>query len=160
MKKINLIFSSILALTLIFSASSCKPKDADIKTAVEKAIAADMTNATVTVEKGIVTINGECKDDACKTKCNESIKAIKGVKEVVNNCTLTPPPAPEVVIPTISAVEQSVKDALKDFPNVTYSLNEGGIVLGGEVDKAKLVTLMQALQGLNLKVDSKGLTKK
>lgn len=160
MKKINLIFSSILALTLIFSVSSCKPKDADIKTAVEKAIAADMTNATVSVEKGIVTISGECKDEACKTKCNESIKAIKGVKEVVNNCTLTPPPAPEVEIPTISAVEQSVKDALKDFPNVTYTLNEGGIVLGGEVDKTKLVTLMQALQGLNLKVDSKGLTKK
>jgi len=32
--------------------------------------------------------------------------------------------------------------------------------LGGEVEKAKLIVLMQSLQALNLKVDSKGLTKK
>jgi len=31
--------------------------------------------------------------------------------------------------------------------------------LGGEVEKAKLIVLMQSLQVLNLKVDSKGLKK-
>jgi len=39
-------------------------------------------------------------------------------------------------------------------------VQEGTVVLTGEIEKSKLIVVMQALQALNLKVDSKGLTKK
>ncbi len=71
-----------------------------------------------------------------------------------------PSACPTLEIPTISASEQGVKDALKDFPNISYTVQEGTVVLTGEIEKSKLIVVMQALQALNLKVDSKGLTKK
>ncbi len=162
MKKMNLFGAIAVALVLVFGMNACKPKDADVKAAIEKALQAEGMTTSVSVEKGVATLSGECKDDACKAKCESIVKGIKGVKSVANNCTVTPPPAPQPVIevPTVSAVEMSVKDALKDFPNVTYELTEGAIKLKGEVAKAKLMTLMQTLQGLNLKVDSKELIKK
>jgi len=117
---------------------------------------------TVSVEKGVATLTGECKDDACKAKCEEIAKSVKGVQSVINTCNITPAPAPQqiVEIPAVSEVDTKVKDALKDFPTVTYTLSDGSITLSGEVSKTKLKTLMQSLQGINLKVDSKGLVKK
>lgn len=162
MKKIKLFSMVAFAMVLVFGMNACKPKDADVKAAIEKALQAEGLNTSVSVEKGVATLTGECKDDACKAKCESIVKGIKGVQSITNNCTVTPPPAPApaIEIPTMSAAETAVKDALKDFPTVTYTLTEGGIKLGGEVAKAKLMTLMQTLQGLNLKVDSKDLIKK
>ena len=96
MKKLNLVFGTLLAFTMLLTFTACGPKDASIKEAVEKAISADMEGATVSVEKGIVTISGMCKDEACNTKCMDAIKGIKGVKDVVNNCEVKPAPAPEL----------------------------------------------------------------
>ena len=93
--KLSKVLTAVMVIaTLAFV--SCKPKDADIKAAVEKALAADpmMTGTTVDVKDGVVTIGGECKDDACKAGCEKIITAVKGVKSVVNNCTVAPPPPP------------------------------------------------------------------
>ena len=158
MKKIQLFL--IISLAAIISFTACKPKDSAIQAEAQKLVSQGIT---VAVDKGIVTLSGECKDDACKTNCENAIKALKGVKSVVNNCTVTPPHAPvepQVEVPKVSEVETKVMDALKDFPSVKYTLNEGEIILTGEVAKAKLQVLMQALQGLNLKVNSKDLIKK
>ncbi len=94
MKLIKLLTVVSVSATLFFV--SCKPKDADIKTSIEAAIKADamMTGTTVEVKDGIATISGVCKDDACKAMCEKTIGAIKGVKSVVNNCTVAPPPPP------------------------------------------------------------------
>ncbi len=96
MKKSNLILAMVIAFVGLISLNSCKPKDSDIKMAVEKAMQSnpDMAAMAVSVEKGVVTISGECKDEVCKASCQSIISAIKGVKSVVNNCTITPPPAP------------------------------------------------------------------
>ena len=67
-------------------------KDSDIKAAIETALKADPMSATtmVSVDKGVATISGECKDDMCKAHCEALAKAVKGVKSIVNNCTVAP----------------------------------------------------------------------
>jgi len=160
MKKIISIFF-IAGLTTAISVTSCKskPKDASIKEAIEKALAADPMSAgtTVSVEKGIATITGVCKDEACKTHCADLVKGIKGVKEVVNNCTVAPP----VEIAQDDPLTQAVTDALKAYPGISASIKDGIITLTGTIAKADRQKLMMALQALNpKKVEAAGLTNK
>jgi osmotically-inducible protein OsmY len=148
MKKINasLLLIAVSFLAIGFVSCKSKPKDADIKAAIETALKADPMAAgtSVSVEKGVATITGECKDDACKTHCAELVKGIKGVKEVVNNCTV----APAVVNATDDVLTKGLADALKDFPSVKSSVVDGKIVLTGEIAKAKWAMLKQMLDKL------------
>ena len=80
MKKISISIAMMAFFTLAIAFTSCKSKvsDADVKTAVETALKADpmAVNTMVSVEKGVATISGECKDDACKTHCADLVKGI------------------------------------------------------------------------------------
>ena len=149
----------VLALTISFTACKKKAKDADIKAAIETALKADpmSANTMVSVDKGVATISGECKDEACKTHCAELVKGIKGVKEVVNNCVVAAPMP--VINADDAALTQGLTDALKDHPGVKFSINEGKIVLTGEIAKAKWVAVKQMLDKLKSKgYDLAGLT--
>ncbi len=161
MKKLStsILLMGVLALTISFTACKKKAKDADIKAAIETALKADpmSANTMVSVDKGVATLTGECKDQACKDHCGEMVKGIKGVKEVVNNCTVAAP------MPVINAADEALTkgltDALKDHPGVSFSINEGKIVLTGEIAKAKWVAVKQMLDKLMSKgYDLKGLT--
>ena len=135
--------------------TSCKPKDADIKSAIEKKISAtpEMAGTTVDVKDGVATLSGNCKDDACKQMCEKEVTTIKGVKSVVNNCTVTPPPPPPapVVINVDEQLIKAVADAVKDFPTVKTAVKEGVITLTGTIKKEGLQKLMPALQSLKPK---------
>lgn len=165
MKLTKLLLAVVVSATMLFV--SCKPKDGDIKTAVETALKADpmMTNTTVDVKDGVVTLSGECKDEACKAMCETTVKGIKGVKSVVNNCTVAPPPV--VVAPPASltttlneAVQQTVKDGLKDISGVTVEFVGDKAVLKGEVTKANRMKIMQMLAAAKVQSDVTGLTDK
>ena len=151
------------ALTAIgFTSCKKKAKDADIKAAIETALKADpmAANTMVSVEKGVATITGECKDEMCKTHCADLVKAIKGVTNVVNNCTVAPPPPP-VLIAADDPLTKSVTDAVKDIPGVVAVVKDGIITLTGEISKDKLQKLMMVLQSLKpKKVDASALVKK
>lgn len=146
-----------MATALVATAGlmSCKPKDADIKTAIEKKISANpaMAGTSVDVKDGVATISGTCKDDACKNMCEAEIKTVKGVKNVINNCTVTPPPPPPapVVVNADEMLIKAVKDAVKDFPTVTTDVKDGIITLTGTIKKEGLQKLMPALQSLKPK---------
>ncbi len=162
MKKLStsILLMGVLALTISFTACKKKAKDADIKAAIETALKADpmSANTMVSVDKGVATISGECKDEACKTHCAEMVKGIKGVKEVVNNCIVAAAPMP-VINAADEALTKGLTDALKDHPGVSFSINEGKIVLTGEIAKAKWVAVKQMLDKLMSKgYDLKGLT--
>ena len=58
MKLMKLLMAVVVSATMLFV--SCKPKDGDIKTAVETALKADpkRTSTTVDLKDSIVTLNG------------------------------------------------------------------------------------------------------
>ncbi len=150
-----------LSIALVTGITSCGVKDADVKAAVETALQAnpDMKGLTVEVKDGVVTLGGECKDDACKAKCEELAKAVKGVKSVDNKTTVTPPPPPPTVVVTADdPLVKGVTDATKDFPGVTATVKDGVITVTGEITAAHWKKLKMALDGLKpKKVDGSGL---
>jgi hypothetical protein len=163
MKLTKLLMVVVVSATMLFV--SCKPKDADIKAAVEKALKADpmMSGTTVDVKDGVVTMGGECKDDACKAMCEKTVTAIKGVKSVVNNCTVAPPPPPPPasLATTIDAAKmQQVKDGLKDIAGVTVEFAGDKAVLKGAVSAANRMKIMQMLAAAKVLSDVTGLTEK
>lgn len=151
MKKISTKIALIAFFILAVISTACKSKvsDADIKTNVETALKADPmgVNTMVAVDKGVVTISGECKDDACKAHCAEIAKGVKGVKSVINNCTIAAP----VVNSSDDMLRMGLTDALKDNPGVTGSVDMGKIVLTGKIAKSKWVALKQMLDKLTPK---------
>jgi len=150
MKLIKILFSFLLLSSLFMV--GCKPKDADIKASIEEKMKADpmMAGMTVDVNDGVATISGTCADEACKTKCEETAKSVKGVKSVVNNCTVTPPPAP-VTVNTDDALTRGVTDATKDHPTVKATVNDGVVTLTGEIKRDQLAKLMMSLNTLKPK---------
>ena len=164
MKKLLTSFLVVAVAASAISLTSCKKKakDADIKAAIETVLKADpmATGTMVDVKDGIATISGECKDDMCKAACEKMVTAVKGVKSVVNNCTVAPPPAP-VVIAADDPLTKAVTDALTAFPGVSATVKDGIISLAGEIKRADLQKLMMILQGLKpKKVDPSALVKK
>jgi hyperosmotically inducible periplasmic protein len=148
------------ALMLAVAFTSCKPKDADVKTAIETALKADaMAAATmVDVKDGVATITGVCKDDACKAGCEKLVAGVKGVKSVVNNCTVAPPPPPPPASMTTTldaATQQKVKDGLKDMTTLTLQGFSGkGAIINGEISKEGKTKLMQMLASAKVMLDA------
>jgi hyperosmotically inducible periplasmic protein len=159
MKKLttSILLIGVFALSIGISSCKKKMKDADIKAAIETALKADPMSATtmVSVDKGVATITGECKDTACRSHCEEIVKAIKGVKSVVNSCTVAPPPPPPASLTTVldAATQQKVKDGLKDIQGVTVEFSGDKAVLSGEVTKANRMKIMQMLASAKVKSD-------
>jgi hyperosmotically inducible periplasmic protein len=149
--KITKILFSFLLLGSLFMVS-CKPKDADIKTSIEEKMKADpmMAGMTVDVNDGVATISGTCNDEACKTKCEETAKSVKGVKSVVNNCVVAAPADP-VTVNTDDTLTKGVMDATKDHPTVKAAVNDGVITLTGEIKRDQLSKLMMTLSSLKPK---------
>ena len=169
MKLTKLLMAVAIVTTVSFA--SCKPKDADIQTAVEaklKTMPDMVTAATVDVKNGIATLSGECKDDMCKAACEKAAGEVKGVKSVVNNFTLpAPPPPPSLAAAPASlttvldaATQQKVKDGLKDIKGVTVEFAGEKAVLLGEVTKADRMKIMQMLSSAKVKSDVTKLTDK
>ena len=122
MKKIRLISMLALAIMVAVGATSCKPKDADIQKAVQTAVAAnpDATGVTVAVEKGVVTLTGEVKDEAASMAINGLAAAVKNVKSVVNNMT--------IAAPLVNPVDAQLIEALKDEYGNFKALKKAAVV--------------------------------
>ena len=145
----------LLLFILPFFISSCGPKDSKIQADVETAIRNNpSTNGiAASVDKGVVTLSGECKDEASKSAVESEVAKVKGVKQVVNNCTVTPPPAqaaPVTVNPDATLIT-SVNDAIKDYPGVVATVKDGVITLTGKIKRSNLQKLMMSLQSLKPK---------
>lgn len=148
-------FLSMLALILLLAVgvTSCQPKDSDIQKAVQTAIAAnpDAAGITVAVDKGIVTLTGEVKDEAASMAINGLAAGVKNVKSVVNSLTIAPP----AINVQDATLQSALVDALKDHATVTASVLDGVITLTGEINKSDLPTLLQKVSALNpVKIDN------
>lgn len=155
MKITKIMFSMLLMTSLFFI--GCGQKDSDIQASVEEKLKTNTEMAgamTASVKDGVVTLSGECKDEACKAKCEELAKSAKGVKSVVNNATITA--VAPVQVSTDDALTTGVRDATKDHPTVTASVNAGVVTLTGEIKRDQLQKLIQTLNTLNpVKVENK-----
>jgi osmotically-inducible protein OsmY len=153
-RNFRLLVICLLLSTSSFFISSCKEKDSKIQAAVNTEIRnnPDMTGLSASVQNGVVTLSGECKDEASKSLAESAIGKIKGVKQVINNCTISPPAtSAPVVITADDALTKSVADATKDYPAVKASVKDGVITLTGEIKKAELQKLMMTLNTLKPK---------
>ena len=155
MKQFNV---KLLLITLVFYAgtnlTSCKGKtsDSDIQTSFVEKSRSDgrFSNITATVNDGVVTLSGQCADEACKTDAGQTASGLKGVKSVVNNITVAPPSLPVEISPD-NTLQIGVNDATKDFPGVKATVSNGEITLTGEIKRDRLPVLIQSLNSLNPK---------
>lgn len=153
------IRSILLGMGLIVSLAACAPKDADIEKAIAEKLGND-PDITVTVHEGVATITGTCDDEAYKKNIEKSVRAVKGVKSVVNTCELAranqEPAAATVVINSDADLDKSVGKLVKDYEGVSATVVGGIVTLSGEIKRDKLQSLMQSLQELHpKKVDNK-----
>jgi osmotically-inducible protein OsmY len=65
--------------------------------------------------------------------------------------------APVVIAPD-DELTTGVRDATKDFPGVTASVNNGEVTLTGSIKRDRLPTLMQSVQALHPKKVNNNLT--
>jgi hyperosmotically inducible periplasmic protein len=158
---------STLAIGLTLTLAACGPKDADIKVKAEEALKGAAISAMVDVKEGVATLTGELKDEASKASLEGLLKGIKGVKSVVNNCSVAPAPAPAPVeVPASvnttldAATQQKVKDGLKDLAGVSVSFEGNKAVLSGAVSKEDRMKIMQMLASAKVKSDVSKLTNK
>ncbi|MEP6764481.1 MAG: BON domain-containing protein, partial [Gemmatimonadaceae bacterium] len=77
-------------------------------------------------------------------------KAVKGISSVADNATVAPPPPP-VVISADDALKMTVAAALKDYSTVSADIKDGVVTLTGNIKKADLPKMMQALNALHPK---------
>lgn len=154
MKKNQILTMLALVVMLAVGATSCKPKDADIQKAVQTEIAAnpDAAGVTATVDKGIVTLTGEVKDEATSAAINGIAAGVKDVKSVVNNLSV---PQTPIVTAQDTELQTGLVDALKDNPAVSYTVKDGVVTLTGEVKSSDLPTILQKVSALNpVKIDN------
>ncbi|MFT3823909.1 MAG: BON domain-containing protein [Chitinophagaceae bacterium] len=152
----SMLFACLLSLGML---ASCGVKDSSIQSAISEKAASTpaLAGVAATVKDGVVTLAGEFKDEASKAEAETAVKAIKGVKSVVNNGTIALPPAPVVAAPAPveiaadAALTQGVTDAIKSFPGVKADVKDGVVTLTGDIKRSGLQTLMMALNSLKPK---------
>ncbi|MEP6803138.1 MAG: BON domain-containing protein [Flavobacterium sp.] len=152
------IKSVLLGMGLAISLVACGPKDADI----QKEISAKLSSTPevqVTVQDGVATISGICKDDVLKQNVENSIKEIKGVKSVVNNCQIVAPEetaAAAVIISPDTELDKAVHKVVDTYDGVSVTVVGGVVTLSGEIKKSQLPNLIKSVQELKpKKVDNK-----
>ena len=143
------IAMAALALAVSFGSMSCKKKisDADLQTQATTIVTAN-PNASVEVKEGTAHLSGTFADQAAKDNMIASLKAIPGIKDVMDMATIAAP----VVVETGSAVDpmvqQKVADAVKDFPSVKVEVVNGELTLTGNVSQAQARQIKMSVDAL------------
>ena len=140
-------------LFVSLAACNSKTSDADVKTSVDNAIAANsnLSGVYADVNDGVVTLTGQVKDETAKASAETTAKGVKGVKSVTNNLTVAPLPAAPVEITADDPLKASVDNTIKDYPGVAATVKDGVITLTGQIKRADLQNLMKALNTLKPK---------
>jgi hypothetical protein len=87
-----------------------------------------------------------CKDKKEEDKSMDANTTTNTGRDVTGDtATTTTQPAPA----TATITEGQLKDAVKDHPDVTATVNNGEVTLSGSVKRAELPKLMQRVQALN-----------
>lgn len=149
MKK--MIAMAALALTVSFASTSCKKKvsDADLQTSATTIVTAN-PNATVEVKDGVAHLSGTFADQAAKDQMISSLKAIPGIKDVMDMSTVAPA-TPAVAVNSVDPANmQKVTDALKDFPSAKAEVINGELTITGTVSSAQARKIKESVDALQV----------
>lgn len=138
-----------LALAISFGSVSCKKKvtDADLQTQTTTIVSAN-PNASVEVKEGTAHLSGTFEDEASRDQMIASLKAIPGIKDVMDMSTIAAPVVVETVSAVDPAVQQKVQDAVKDFPSVNVEVVNGELTLTGNVSPEQARKIKMSVDGL------------
>ena len=141
------IAMAALALAVSFGSISCKKKvsDADLQTQATTVVTSN-PSASVEVKDGTAHLSGTFADQASKDAMIASLKAIPGVKDVMDMSTVEAPI--ETVSAVDPAVQQKVTDAVKDFPSVNVEVVNGELTLTGNVSSAQARQIKMSVDAL------------
>lgn len=147
----------VCSLLAVFFISSCKPSDATLQKQVETALATAYPTVKAAVKDGIVTLTGEVENPDVKAAVETAIKALKDIKGVTNNLTVTPPP---VVINPDTEISNIITAALTagGFSGINVAVQDGEVTLTGDVKRADLQKVMQIANESNPKKVNNQLT--
>lgn len=137
-----------LALAVSFGTIACKKKisDAELQTTATTVVTSN-PSASVEVKDGTAHLSGTFEDEASKDAMIASLKAIPGIKDVMDMTTIAP-----AVVETVSAVDpevqQKVTDAVKDFPSVKVEVVNGELTLTGNVSPEQARKIKMSVDAL------------
>lgn len=79
-----------------------------------------------------------------------SLKAIEGIKDVMDMSTVEAPVQVETKVASAPENLQKVKDALKDFPKVKAEVVNGELTINGDVTKEDAKKIKQSIDALKV----------
>lgn len=163
MKKVFLQLGLVLMLTSGVSMTACNNQPKDSKLVSDFGDKAknnpQLLNVTASANEGVLTLTGQCPDETCRSSAEQAAREVKGVKSVVNNITVTPATAP-VVIADDATLQNSVETVVKKYDGVEADVQNGEVILRGNIQRANLQQLMMDLNALNPKKVTNQLTVK
>lgn len=161
MKKVFLQLGIVLTLSsgAFFTACNNQPKDSKIQSDFSDKAKSNpqLANITASVNEGVLTLNGQCPDENCRSSAEQAAREVKGVKSVVNNISVTPATAP-VVVADDATLKNSVNDVVKKYKDVNADVQNGEVTLRGSIKRDDLQKLMMDLNALNPKKVNNQLT--
>ena len=138
-----------LALAISFGSIACKKKvsDAELTTQATTVVTSN-PNATVEVKEGTAHLSGTFADEVSRDAMIAQLKAIPGIKEVMDMSSIEAPVPIETVSAVDPAVQQKVTDAVKDFPSVKVEVVNGELTLTGDVSPAQARKIKESVDAL------------
>ncbi|PWN70439.1 BON domain-containing protein [Chryseobacterium phosphatilyticum] len=146
------IAMAALAVAVSFGAVSCKKKisDADLQTQATTVVTSN-PGASVEVKEGVAHLSGTFADQQSKDAMIAKLKAINGVKDVMDMSTIAAAPAPvETTSAVDPAVQKKVQDAVKDFPTVKVEVVNGQLTLTGNVSGQQARKIKESVDALKI----------
>lgn len=144
-----------LAIAVSFGSVSCKKKvsDADLQTQATTVVVSN-PNASVEVKDGVAHLSGTFETQEAKDAMIKQLKAINGVKEVMDMATVAPAATVSPAIETQSAVapevQQKVQDAVKDIPGVKVEVINGELTLTGNISSSDARKVKESVDALKV----------
>jgi hyperosmotically inducible periplasmic protein len=160
MKKALLQLSSVLLLWggLTFTSCNNQPKDSKIQDDFREKVKENpqLRTLSVSVNEGVLTLTGQCPDETCRTSAETAAREVKGVKNVVNNITVTQ--AAPVVIADDATLDDAVDKIVDKYDDVDADVENGVVTLRGSIKRDQLQQLMMDLNATNPKKINNQLT--
>jgi hyperosmotically inducible protein len=149
MKKIFQMAALALMVSTVAISCKKKPNDTELATQATEIVKANPT-ASVEVKEGVAHLSGTFATQAEKDAMIASLKAIPGVKDVMDMASVTPAAVVETASVVDPAVQQKLADAVKDFPTVKAEVVNGELTLTGDVTAEQARKIKMSVDALKL----------